>query len=108
MKSRKRKYIHLKLLELSSPALKRLKMLKNSGSTCISETHIKRYIKNEHFIIKKLRRSVSPFVRKDSFYSVKESVIYLRKELLQLLEGMMCVYHLISWVQTILLTRHIC
>ena len=79
MKSRKRKYIHLKLLELSSPALKRLKTLENFTSTCISETRIKRYMKKENFIIKKCRRSVSPIVCKESFYSVKESVIYQRK-----------------------------
>ena len=52
MKSRKRKYIHLKLLELSSPALKRLKTHENCVSTCTSETRIKRYKKKENFIIK--------------------------------------------------------
>ena len=108
MKSRKRKYIHLKLLELSSPVFKRLKTLKNSGLTCISETRIKRYMKKENFIIKIFRRSISPYIWKESFYSVKDSVIYQRKESSQSLEGMVCVYHLISWVQTILLTRHIC
>ena len=99
MKSRIRKYIHLKLHELSSPALKRLKTLKNSGLTCISETRIKRYMKKKNVIIKKCRRSISPYIWKESFYSVKDSVIYQRKESSQSLEGMVCVYHLLSYAK---------
>ena len=65
MKSRKRKYIHLKLLELSSPALK---TFKNSGLTCISETRIKRYMKKDNFIIKKCRRSISPCMEREVLF----------------------------------------
>ena len=49
MKIRIRKYIHLKLLELSTPALKRLKTLKNSGLTCISETRNKEIFEERKF-----------------------------------------------------------
>lgn len=69
-KSRKRKDdLHLKLLELSPPALKKLKTHENCISTYTSETHIKRYLrkKGKDGIEKqiKLTRSAAPFVWKE-------------------------------------------
>ena len=61
--------------DITNPSASKYKTV----STGISETRIKRYMKKENFIIKKCKRSVSPIVCKESFYSVKESVIYQRK-----------------------------
>ena len=78
MKSRKRKDdIHLKLLELSSPALKNLRTHGNCISTYTSETHIKRYMKKKE---------------KDCFVKISS-----RHSIASIAPIVICVYHFRSW-----------